>query len=188
MWVTVFGGGSFCLGAGHKTWRGGRSYPVTLEEAEGVFEWLDAHPGVEWLLVSAEEPEIDVEPLSGMLTLADIKFGTHRRPVEDTAPPPLREPDRPDLVHECGLDGGSQRFPSDTALRRHVRIEHTNHHEEIEEEAREHVEREKAEKAERERIRQADPSDLHPAERLADESSEPPGSSLWPKGLGNFLP
>jgi len=51
-----------------------------------------------------------------------------------------------------------------------------------------HVEREKAEKTERERLRNADPSELHPAERLADEPSGPARPSLWPQGLRGYLP
>ena len=34
--------------------------------------------------------------------------------------------------------------------------------------------------------RAADPSELHPAERLLED--EPSGPGLWPKGIGNYLP
>jgi hypothetical protein len=182
-WITVLGGGSFCIPPS-KTWRGGQSYPITLEQAEGVLVWLDDHRGADWLLLTTEEPEFDDAPPTGMLTLADVRLGTHRRrPVEDSAPPPLREPDRPDLVNECAYC--PQKFPSATALRRHIRIEHTLYYDDLEEQAREQVELDKAAKAEAERIRTAEPDSVHPAERaLEDEPSGPQRPSLWPKGIG----
>jgi hypothetical protein len=184
-WLLVFGGGSFCIPPG-KTWREGK-YKITLEQAEAVLAWLDDHPGVEWLLLTTDEPEFDGAPLTGMLTLADVQFGTHRRrPTEDEEPPPLREPDRPDLVNECDFDGCFQKFPSPTALRRHVRLAHTLYYDNLEEQAREQVELDKEAKAEAERVRLAPRDELHPAERsLEDEPDAPtPRPSLWPKGLG----
>jgi len=180
LWVTVFGGGSFCLGKGHKTWRGPKAYPITAEQAEGVLAWKADHPGADWLLVTPFEPDFDPDPdqLTGMLTLTDVRHGTQRRPVEpDNAyEPPADEDGEPVLVYPC--DHCEASFPSAPMLRRHLMLHHTYHSAEVEQAAREQIAEGKTAKAAQLRLEHADLSELHPAERgLANESPSP---SLWP--------
>ena len=138
LWVTVFGGGSFCLGKGHKTWRGPKAYRITAEQAEGVLAWKADHPGADWLLVTAFEPDFEPDPdqLTGMLTLTDVRLGTLRRPGEpdDAHEPPTDDDGEPVLAHPCEHCEAS--FPSAPILRRHVMLHHTYQAAEVEQAAR----------------------------------------------------
>ncbi len=178
--LTVRGNGSFSLGP-KPTWREG-VHPITPEQAADILAWKERHaPDADWLIVTAFKPVWnEPDPLTGLLTLADLKPATRHRPPlapADAHEPPTNHDDgEPVLVFPC--DHCEASFPSAPILRRHRMLHHSYHTAEVEQAARDRIAEGKAAKAAQLRLEHADLSELHPAERgLADESPRP---SLWP--------
>ncbi len=193
--LTVRGSGSFAVPP-FKTHREG-VHPITPEEAAAILAWKALHPSAEFITVTTYEPKwSEPDPLTGMLTLSDIRRGTPAEPDDSlrdetpdlfSADDLFQEPDdEPTLAHPC--PHCPQSFKDAVILRRHTMLNHSFRAVEAEADARAQLETARAAKAARERVSQAPSDELHPAERLADESSGPARPALWPQGLGNYLP
>lgn len=175
-WLVVLGTGSWSAPAISRTTtykaatvrKTGKGYKVTQEVADAA----DA-TGYWWLQTFADdnEPVLDTDDPSGVLTLEDIKVGVHPgvklSVVEgERVEPEWVDPEAPPLVHGC--QWCPDRYPSTAALDRHVEWEHTRRHEKAVAESIEEYEARQAERAELRRLEDAE-EPLPPWEREAVE-------------------
>ena len=123
-WLVVEGSGSFSLGKDQPIWRGKNR--ITADQAEQLLAYKDAHPEVEWLTFSTEDPTPDEpEPSTEVFALRPVDF-IHLTKTEEEASPSytdeINEPaeddpevDRPE--HYC--EACEVEFRNDARLGRH---------------------------------------------------------------------
>lgn len=191
-WLVVEGSGSFSLGKDQPIWRGKNR--ITADQAEQLLAYKDAHPEVEWLTFSTEDPTPDEpEPSTEVFALRPVDF-IHLTKTEEEASPSytdeINEPaeddpevDRPE--HYC--EACEVEFRNDARLGRHYALHHGDTYIQRESEVRQQIAREKALKKAETRVREAqasDPDSLHPVEREPLELPSRP--NLWPPMPGHF--
>jgi hypothetical protein len=183
-WLVVEGTGSFSLGKDAPTWRGRNR--LTVDQAERVLVYLDAHPSTTHIRLTLEEPDPDPDeqpdqPGPVMLRLSDLRPASSEPRTSPEAPTPDADAEDESLEDESHIccTACDVELPNHARLVWHYALRHGDANVVHLDAVRQQIARDRAQARRTARASEAEAQNLHPAERLPLELPTRP--SLWPQ-------